>query len=128
MILTDKIIIIALAIDGISDYITRNSVTLIYQVTWIILAIVNRNPYYLLFFFSTFFTKDIEQLGGGDMDAMLLILFGSGFAIGIRSIFIACIFSVFYYLILNKICHNKKSAQQIPFIYMLFWGFAISFS
>ena len=105
---------ICLCLNGITDLIKRDSYTYTYLIGYVILFVVTKNPWLFIgFFLTAFVSQDTKTVGGGDVDASLLIFF----TIGINGI-VACVVGLIY----SVITKDKK----IPLITMMCIGYLVA--
>ena len=119
----DKIIIlitgICLLINAISDWINRESYTITFFISYILIFLLTKDPRIFIFILVTlFFSNDNEIMGGGDIDAGLLSLYTLGMSGFIPQLLIACILGILYRLL--------SLDEKIPFITMLCIGYCIT--
>lgn len=109
---------ICLGYNAITDWKYRECDTRSFLIAYILLFLITLDIKAVLFFLITaFVTKDLRDMGGGDLDALLFSFFVLGWIGIIRETFIACIISILYYM--------ARPDNRIPFVTMLFIGYII---
>lgn len=107
-----------LAINGYTDLRSRRTYTLVYLATYVGLYILSPSILVLGLALATLvFNRDNNLVGGGDLDAVFLILYTLGINKSLTCALIACISSIVFWMI-----HKDK---EIPFVAMLFIGYAV---
>ena len=110
---------ICLCLNGITDLIKRDSYTYTYLVAYVILFIVTKNPWLFIgFFLTAFVSQDTKTVGGGDVDASLLIFFTIGINGLVWTLIVACVVGLIY----SVITKDKK----IPLITMMCIGYLVA--
>ncbi|WP_373262070.1 hypothetical protein [Hungatella hathewayi] len=110
------IVFLCLLINGYADWKKRQTYTIIYLATYLVLFILKPDLVYVgLGFLTLLFNRDNNLVGGGDIDSAFLIIYTLGFSMGLSCFFVACICSILYWIISKN--------KEIPFVTMLFLGY-----
>ena len=65
--------------------------------------------------FTAFFVNDAKYVGGGDIDAILMLLFGIGIPGTITTVLYSCIWAILYSV--------RYKEKEVPFLTMLGLGY-----
>ena len=109
---------VCLAINGYADLRKRTSYTLVYLAAYLALYLLSPSIIPIILAVVTFvFNRDNNIVGGGDLDAALLIAYTLGISNGLKCALISCIAAIIFWMI--------KKDSEIPFITMLFIGYTV---
>ena len=105
-----------LLIISVSDWKRRESLTVSYLICDVLLLLLNANPLMLIpMVFTAFFVNDAKYVGGGDIDAILMLLFGIGLTGTLTTVLYSCTCGILY-----SIYYKEK---EVPFLTMLGFGY-----
>lgn len=105
-----------LLINSVSDWKRRESLTVSYLICDALLLLLNANPLmFIPMVFTAFFVNDAKSIGGGDIDAILMLVFGIGLSGTLTTVLYSCIWAILYSV--------RYQEKEVPFLTMLVFGY-----